>query len=171
MEFNCGHKTFTFSRESLAYYPWLNHLFGNGSIGEPKTTLSFNLIDYLRDVSPHVIRDMLSCLSYLESIYKKNTETKTMTCNMELLIKTEHFLVHGPGMTKGLDIPYKCRFCDKKTMYPTFKVFQQHNIIFNGNNSICKNCGMSWCIGIPNTDYNKCDLLPYPQDECSHEWE
>ena len=171
MEFKCENKKFTFPRDSLAYYPWLNDLFGNGNIGEPKTNLTYHLTDYLRDVSPHMIRDMLTCLSYLESIYTENTETKTITCNIELLIKTEHFLAHCPGVTKGLDIPYRCRLCNKTTMYPTFKIFQPHELIFNGNNSICKNCGMSCCIGIPNTNNSKCHFLSYPQDECSHEWE
>ena len=178
MNFSCGHKSFTFPKSSLVYYPWLNHLFGNDTLGTPKDTLEYNLSEYLKTVPPYMIRNMVYVLTYLERAYKVKENNKHKHKRppvlewdyFELLEKVEHFLANGPGTTKGLDVPYSCRLCSKKSMVKIKPQFHPHHIIHNDKHSICVNCGMNWWVG-SNRDAKLCPFSYSPQEGCLHEWE
>lgn len=170
IKFSCGHETFSFPSSALVYYPWLDHLFGNGSIGTPKTELTNNLMDYMSAIPPHTVRNMLHCISYLESLYNKDESLCNTQIDFELVAKVENFLANGPGMTKGLDVPYECKKCSKKSMIPTYAVFHPHQIIHHDKYSICVNCGLNWWTGVTRRG-SICSYSPYTQDRCIHEWE
>jgi hypothetical protein len=170
MKFSCGHKTFTFPSSALVYYPWLDHLFGNGNIGEPKTELTNNLMDYMSSIPPHIVRNILQCISYLESLYNEDVSLHNGEVDFDLVAKVEHFLANGPGMTKGLDIPYTCKKCSKKSMIPTHEMYLPHQIVHHDNYSICVNCGLNWWSGISRRT-SICNYSMYTRDACLHIWE
>lgn len=168
--FSFGHYDVVFPQKSLDYYPWLNELFGYGTIGETKQKLTINLIDYMKEIPQHVIRNLQIELKHLELFYNKGIYNTT---NKENMILLESFLSNGPGATKGLDMPYRCIHCNISTMTPDPpRPFISHNIIEytskNGpSHMICSHCGINWYVGVHNTP-KKCIINEH---QCIHEWQ
>ena len=170
VKFKCGHKEFKFPRSALVYYKWLDHLFGNGLVHNPRKELRYNLIDYLTGIQPQTIRQILDIISYLESLYDETRPTIKWNQDYDMLSNVEHFLSNGPGVTKGLNVPYKCKICDKESYYKSYRERNPHRIIQHNKQSICVNCGINWADSIPKKAIF-CSFSYFPQDDCDHEWE
>ena len=174
LEFKLGHQTFQFQNdEFIIYYPWLNHLFGNGSIYNPTKKLKYNLIEYLKDVEPYIIRNMIESISYLQQYYneKENKLDNLPKDKLDFIHLTETFLIHGPGVTKGIDVCYKCIKCnletkDKKNIVDDIQVMPHNFIRTNSNGLICTYCGIQT---EHNTDINICIINK--EKKCQHAWD
>lgn len=143
MIFQLGHKTFNLNENVISNYYWLNNMFDNGSIGETKNELKYNLNEYLINISRHKLRKLIDSMEKLEKYYNENIFFETD----EYIIILENFLHNGPNedilqfLQKDFYICKKCNFkvCD----LPTKNDIIKHNIIdFNNNNKICSYCGI-----------------------------
>jgi DNA-directed RNA polymerase subunit RPC12/RpoP len=199
VNFYFGNEKIFMTISSLIYYPWLSDLFGYGKVGQPKKILKYNLLDYLQGISLPVIRQLIIKLKILSSFYvnQQNENTKKEISYDELIKNEdkymnmlENFLMYGPGSTKGLDIPYKCKRCSKETMeIPSYEEDKSeynllpHEIIEYQDHILCKYCGINWWRGLQrsktvcirnykkdqlNNDLNNNNLV---KNSCIHDWE
>lgn len=188
IKFKFGHKEIQFPRKVLVYYPWLNDMFGGGNIGELKNELDYNIVDYLSNVNTSDIRCMLKSLLHLQNLYNEDDDEDTEEITMDTTIgglyfnkdfyytyfldKTENFLKHGPGFTKGLDIPFVCTKCNAESYHPYMNKINsppKHDIEIIGNMlALCKICGNTWSAHNQNLSLNiaQCCIT----HECIHDW-
>jgi len=165
MNFLFGHKSFLLPIEAVSNYDWLNSMFGNGSVGESKDTLKYNLNTFFTNIPSFKLRILIDRMTDLENYYQNDSKIE----NDEYMLLLENFLKYGPC---GEDFEflereyYECTKCGLKC---TKKPLAKQEILPHELHTM--HSGLYACIYCgKNFGYQFRDISLCLRNSCNHDW-
>ena len=170
LKFSFGHINVELSSQAVSNYEWLNKLFGNGEIGEPKDELDFNLNIYLKTVSRHKLRELTKRMIKLQFFY--NDHNYEEFTNDEYTILLEKFLNEGPCFDEFEFLEkdyYICKKCGIKSInkikFNYNKILPHELVQVTSTIKFCRYCNQKFHYTTDDVPHVIC-----MRNGCIHDW-